>query len=81
MLFLGNCITTVDEGMWDATEMAQLIENSKPGAEVALLLPYVPEELRKPMLFDNSDRFSFGRNGRIVWFHDDETDIHYFYQS
>jgi hypothetical protein len=77
--YLGTCITTVDEDqIWDATEMAYLIENSDPFDKVKLV-PYLDEELKKMVISDDSDRFYSGQKYNIVWLHDDEIDIHYFY--
>jgi hypothetical protein len=79
MLFLGTCVNV--EHIWDATELAQLVENSELFEGPGELLFCLPEELRQDVLLDFTNRFIFGRNDDIVWFHDDETDIHYFYQS
>ena len=79
--YLGDCISTVDEyDLWDATEMAYLIENSTPcDARQLMSTPFVFDELKTKFKNDPDD-FDCGINENIVWLHDLDDDIHYFYK-
>lgn len=74
--YIGNCIDTVDDMcIWDATQMAQLIENSEPirKDKISQLFP-------KEFLGDIS-LVEAGSFEDIYWIHDLEKDIHYFFES
>jgi hypothetical protein len=79
-VYLGNCITTVDDScIWDATEMAQLIENSED-FDIHGIYPFLSNKLKKKVK-NNLSTFSCGINHDIVWVYDSMDDIHYFYQK
>lgn len=77
--YLGTCSSTVDIScIWDATQMAQLIENSEP-LDVHKIIPFVSSGIRQK--FEHSpDSFVGGTYRAIVWIHDLDQDIHYFYR-
>ncbi len=78
--YLGTCISTVDDScIWDATEMAQLIENSK-GFDIHGIYPFLSSELKKKV-DNNPSIVECGINNDIVWVYDSIDDIHYFYQK
>ena len=78
--YIGNCIDTVDSlRMWDATEMAQVIENSD-SYNIKNLFPFIEESMKQRIL-KNPENFESGRYGTIVWFYDFEPDIHYFFRE
>lgn len=65
----------------DATEMAQAVENSNPITiqkfwdNVDL---FETSRLRK-LIEKYPNRFDFGENENLIWAHDNNTDIHYFF--
>lgn len=73
-MYLGDC-RSID--IWDATEMAQMIENGQDiSSEDAIkLIKEIPKFYNK-----RPDDFSFGRNGQILWMYDNLKDVHYFYE-
>ncbi len=82
--FFGNCITTVDnDACWDATEMAQYVENSKPLSinnfiELANLDPKLLQIIRKnPSNFEAG----LGDDSEIIWLYDIKKDLHYFFRK
>jgi len=78
--YLGTCITTVDDScIWDATEMAQLIDNSKP-FDIDGIYPFLSDELKNKVKTNPSD-IECGINGDIVFVYDINDDIHYFYKK
>lgn len=78
--YLGTCISTVDDScIWDATEMAQLIENSK-GFDIHGIYPFLSSELKKKV-DNNPSIVECGINNDIVWVYDSIDDIHYFYEK
>jgi len=82
--YVGDCRTIIDNDILfsDATEMAQVIENSKQ-------IPY--EEFINSINFKNIPRllmlnfrkhpnkFVFGKYGKLLWAHQVNNDIHYFF--
>jgi len=78
--YLGTCISTIDDScMWDATEMAQLIENSD-GFDIYGIYPFLSNEL-KHKVENNPSAIKCGINNDIVWIYDSTEDIHYFYKK
>lgn len=78
--YLGTCITTVDDScIWDATEMAQLIDNSKP-FDIDGIYPFLSNELKNKVKNNPSD-IECGINNDIVFVYDIQDDIHYFYKK
>ena len=78
--YIGDCMSTVDEScIWDATEMAQLVEGSMP-CDANEIIPFASEEI-KIRFKDNPNVFDCGINRNIVWLHDMGIDIHYFYKK
>jgi len=78
--YLGTCISTVDDScMWDATEMAQLIENSNK-FDIYGVYPFLSNEL-KQKVENNPSTIECGINNDIVWVYDSTEDIHYFYKK
>jgi len=78
--YLGTCISTVDDScMWDATEMAQLIENSDK-FDIYGVYPFLSNEL-KQKVENNPSTIECGVNNDIVWVYDTIEDIHYFYKK
>jgi hypothetical protein len=70
--YLGDCKSTVDvDKMWDATQMAQLIEESEPldFEGIKAIIPTVTGP------FDGGFHVATG----IYWVYDREADTHYFY--
>ena len=77
--YIGTCISTVDDlCMWDATEMAQLIDNSEP-FDIGNILPFVNQEL-KNKIYDTPSNFDCGKLKNIAWIYDFDDDMHYFYE-
>jgi len=77
--YLGTCISTVDDYcIWDATEMAQLIDNSKV-FDIDGIYPFLSDELKAKVKNNPSD-IECGINGNIVFVYDVLNDIHYFYK-
>ena len=73
--YIGNCIDTVDDMcIWDATEMAQLIENSKPISKEKIIKMF-PKEF-----VGNINQMEAGNLNNIYWIHDWVKDIHYFFE-
>jgi len=82
--YVGDCRTIIDRDILfsDATEMAQIIENSikisyQDFCKVADLSG--TPRLLKLYLRKNPDRFLFGKCENIKWVYDTNTDIHYFF--
>ena len=76
--YLGTCISTVDDScIWDATEMAQLIENSD-SFDIEGIYPFLSDELKQKVK-NNPSSIESGINENIVWIYDVKSDIHYFY--
>lgn len=76
--YLGTCISTVDDScIWDATEMAQIIENSQP-FDIEGIYSHLPDELKQKV---KDNKIKTGINGDIVWVYDTTKDIHYFYRK
>lgn len=76
--YLGNCISTVDDScIWDATEMAQLIENSEPFDTYRLLLNNIDQDIKDKIVDHYIDT---GINGDIIWLYNEDEDIHYFWR-
>lgn len=83
-IYLGNCIDTVDSGIWDATEMAQVIDETKKEVkdfDIQKVLSYVQSKLKK-RIKDNPENFESKINTQenIIWIYDIEDDIHYFWE-
>lgn len=77
--YLGTCISTVDDScIWDATEMAQLIENSD-SFDIEGIYPFLSDELKQKVK-NNPSEIESGINDNIVWVYDNLNDIHYFYK-
>jgi len=78
--FIGTCISTVDDScIWDATEMAQIIENSS-SYDVMNILPFIDIKLKNSII-KNMQNFECGINNEIVWIYDINKDLHYFYEE
>jgi Clostridial binary toxin A. len=78
--YIGTCVTTVDEAcIWDATEMAQLIDGSERLA-LEELSPYIDTQLRKKMWKHERD-FEAGVNEDVAWLYDSIDDIYYFFEA
>ena len=71
--YLGDCRSMED--IYDATEMAQIIENS-----TSITAKQFTNLTGKS--YDNKNYYSFeyGKNNHIVWAYDLNEDIHYFYE-
>ena len=73
-MYLGDC-RSID--IWDATEMAQIIENSKP-----ITAKQFTSLTNKS--YDSKGYYSweYGKNDDkgVVWAYDLNEDIHYFYE-
>jgi len=77
--YLGTCISTVDDScMWDATEMAQLIDNSVQ-FDIEGIYPFLSDKL-KTKIKNSPSEIEAGINDNIVWVYDNLDDIHYFYK-
>lgn len=89
-LFVGDCRTCCDDSNFpwanDATELAQIVENSER-VEVADFLNKCQVETKDTLKialrlnWANNDNFtfSFGRYEDLFWMYDYDTDIHKFY--
>jgi hypothetical protein len=78
--YLGTCITTVDDScIWDATEMAQLIDNSRP-FDIDGIYTFLSNELKNKVK-NNPSEVECGINNDIVFVYDIQDDIHYFYKK
>jgi len=82
--YRGDCrtILDVDDLFSDATEMARVIEESEPITyqqfiEQANLTG--TDRMFKLRLRRNTNEFQFGQYKDLVWSHDGDTDIHYFF--
>lgn len=81
---LGNCVTGLNDPTFqrlvasDATELAQLVENSSD-LHQNKFLAQVPS--MRGAIEAHPTRYTCGKSedGRIYWVYDDETDIHAFY--
>ena len=81
--YIGDCLSTVDElKMWDATEMAQFIENSK-SINVLKFLPFINDAFTtlKNKIKKNPNKFEAGKLKNIVYVYDTVKDIHYFWKK
>lgn len=77
--FIGTCITTVDDlDFWDATEMAQCIDNSTP-MNVLELADLLDNKELSTKIKANPENFEAGSNQSIAWIYDSDEDLHYFY--
>ena len=77
--FIGTCITTVDDlNFWDATEMAQCIENSTP-TNVLDLVDLLDDVKLAAKIKSDPENFDAGTCKSIVWIYDEDEDLHYFY--
>ena len=77
--FIGTCITTVDDlDFWDATEMAQCIEDSTP-MDVSELVDLLGNKELAAKIKANKENFEAGSNHSIAWIYDIDEDLHYFY--
>lgn len=83
--FLGTCISTVDDHcIWDATEMAQLIENSSevnPYGLIHLLSGLSSAKNINHRFKNNPSSFEAGYYGDTYWIWDADKDIHYFFRK
>ena len=78
--YLGTCISTVDDScIWDATEMAQIIDNSK-AFDIYDIYQFLNKDLQNKVS-KNSSFFECGINNDIIWVYDTQKDIHYFYKK
>ena len=77
--YLGNCIDTIDVYQyWDATEMAQMIENSE-SYDIQKILSFLTDYIK--LKYQNTPGvFECGIYNDIVWVYDADDDMHYFYQ-
>ena len=76
--YIGTCISTVDDScIWDATEMAQIIENSHP-FDIEGIFPFLSDSLKQKA---KNNQVEAGINENIVWVYDIVEDIHYFYKK
>lgn len=79
-VYIGDCVTGLEDDYFscmiasDATELQQLVEKGEA-------VPVVPPEVRDYLPFLDVDvkRCSFGRNERVLWAHETEKDVHYFF--
>ncbi len=90
--YIGNCIDTVDTlNYWDATTMAQVVENEDAESyDISKLLPFIKDKTMINKINNFPDNFEcqictadncFMLNCDIVWFYDIEEDIHYFFEK
>jgi len=73
MQYQGDCITILDNNpdlFQDATEMAQVIENSTP---------ITRKEFKSLSNGKTGKFFSYGKYKDLLWSYDSLEDIHYFY--
>jgi len=78
--YIGDCRDTVDQlGMWDATQMAQLVENSS-SLSPQKLIPFI-DSFFGNQIMESPDNFEAGEYQSIIWFYNIETDIHYFFRK
>ena len=70
--YQGDCITILDNSdlFGDATEMAQVIENSTP---------ITKKDFKRLSQGKTGKFFSYGRYKDLLWSYDTLEDIHYFY--
>jgi len=84
--YIGNCKDTVDIlGIWDATEMAQMIDENNEDVKpwnIKEIIPFVPSQ-QKIQILQNPSNFECEKNisENIVWIYDINKDIHYFYRN
>jgi hypothetical protein len=79
--YIGTCISTVDEAcLWDATEMAQMLENSEP-ADVTDVLNRINPNTLEQLNLDVNNLTEAGNYNYIWWVYDDSKDIHYFFEE
>jgi hypothetical protein len=79
--YMGTCISTVDDScIWDATEMAQVIEASED-FNLRIVMQFVNQPLKNEIEL-NINNFESGINktNNIIWIYDIDSDIHYFYK-
>jgi hypothetical protein len=78
--YIGDCRDTVDTlKIWDATQMAQLIENSSP-LNPQGIMEIVGENFSQQIM-QNPSIFEAGEYQSIVWLYNTEIDIHYFFRK
>jgi hypothetical protein len=79
--YIGTCATTVDDAcLWDATEMAQMIENSEP-ADIRDVLKRISPDSKAMLNFDIHNITEAGNYNYIWWLYDDSNDTHYFFEE
>ncbi len=88
-IFIGNCISGLDDpyfqntlGIYDATELAQLVEN---GIKISYeqFLNYAnlhPETIKKIQQNPENYEFYYNRERNIVWIYNINEDVEYFYK-
>ena len=79
--YFGTCIDTVDElELWDATQMSNLIENSKK-YDIRKMYPFIEDKRLLNRIKKDKEGFECGisDNKRIIWIWDLDKDIHYFF--
>jgi hypothetical protein len=78
--YIGKCGSTVDDScIWDATEMAQLIDDSSP-LDIEGIYPFISNKL-KQKVDDNYFNFKCRINGNIAFVYDINNNIYYFYKK
>jgi hypothetical protein len=83
--FVGDCATGLDNDTFqryiaqDATELAQLIENSNPISLDQFLDLCMTDEKFRNRILRNKDIFEAGQFNDVIWLWDTNRDIHYFY--
>jgi len=79
--YLGTCISTVDDYcIWDATEMAQIIENSI-SFNIQNIFNFLSDKIKNKIKNNPLDiECGINKDKNIVFVYDDEEDIHYFYK-
>lgn len=83
--FVGTCVTGLNNDFFqnniaqDATELAQLIENSQP-ITLSQFLESCDVDLNlKTKILKNKNTFEAGQSNNIIWLWNKNSDIHYFY--
>lgn len=84
-IFVGDCVNGLNNEVFkdviaeDATELAQLIENSTP-ITLSQFLDLCDIDIKfKKRIIGSKDIFKAGQFNNIVWLYDKSRDKHYFY--
>jgi hypothetical protein len=85
-VYVGDCRTILDDevaceaiGAYDATELAQLVENGTNITKDEFLSACFVDNKVLKKLNSKPNRYTFFRNEHTYWYYDDVKDVEYFY--